>query len=237
MREAARLRCGAVHDRGQPGQGGSDRARPSAAGGGSRYARPSGRSRRTPPDAVRLRRASQAHGDRRRLLAARGGVLPLCARIVGADGSPSALSAQTRAELASAVDRYAAGGLRVLAVAERDMAEEPLQDWNVAELDLALLGLVALVDPPRPQVAAAVAAAHRAGIRIHVITSDSGPTAAQIARQVGLPGRRSSRAPKWTRWATPSWIASSQSRTRSSSRGPRPTVNSGSARRCGQSDR
>jgi magnesium-transporting ATPase (P-type) len=43
-----------------------------------------------------------------------------------------------------------------------------------------------MVDPARPGVAAAVASAHQAGVRIHVITGDYGLTAAEIARQVGI---------------------------------------------------
>jgi magnesium-transporting ATPase (P-type) len=55
-----------------------------------------------------------------------------------------------------------------------------------AERDLCLLGLVAMLDPPRPEVAASIQMAHRAGIRIHVVTGDNGLTAAAIARQVGI---------------------------------------------------
>jgi magnesium-transporting ATPase (P-type) len=55
----------------------------------------------------------------------------------------------------------------------------------VAEAD-GLLGLVALFDPPRPEVAAAVADCHRARIRIIVVTGDYGLTAAEIARRVGI---------------------------------------------------
>ena len=51
---------------------------------------------------------------------------------------------------------------------------------------LCLLGLVALFDPPRPEVAEAVARCHSAGIRIIVVTGDYGPTAAEIARRVGI---------------------------------------------------
>ena len=66
-----------------------------------------------------------------------------------------------------------------------------------AEHGLASLGLVALFDPPRPEVADAVARCHAAGIRIIVITGDYGPTAAEIARRVGIApegARRSSPA-------------------------------------------
>ena len=43
-----------------------------------------------------------------------------------------------------------------------------------------------MLDPPRPEVAAAITQVHRAGIRVHVVTGDNGLTAAAIARQVGI---------------------------------------------------
>ncbi|MEU8655374.1 cation-translocating P-type ATPase [Actinoplanes philippinensis] len=111
-------------------------------------------------------------------------VLPCC----------TPLDEPTRRELQDAIDRYAADGLRVLAVAHRIWpAGEPAPvRRNQAEAGLTLLGLVAMVDPAREGVAEAVASAHRAGIRIHVITGDYGPTAAAIAHQVGIgrPGGR-----------------------------------------------
>ena len=54
----------------------------------------------------------------------------------------------------------------------------------------AFLGLVAMLDPPRPEVADAVRRCHRAGIRIIVITGDHGLTAAAVAREVGITGDR-----------------------------------------------
>ena len=57
-----------------------------------------------------------------------------------------------------------------------------------AERDLCLTGLVSLVDPPRPEVADAVARCHTAGIRILVVTGDHGLTAAAVARRVGIGG-------------------------------------------------
>ena len=85
----------------------------------------------------------------------------------------------------AAVRSFAARGLRVLAIAQRPLTSLP-HDRDAAERDLELLGLVAMVDPPRPEVAGAVEACHRAGIRIIVITGDHGLTAATIARQVGI---------------------------------------------------
>jgi calcium-translocating P-type ATPase len=94
----------------------------------------------------------------------------------------------TRRELQHTIDRYAADGLRVLAVARRTYpAGEPVPSGrDQAEAGLTLLGLVAMADPARDGVVEAVASAHRAGIRIHVITGDYGPTAAAIAHQVGI---------------------------------------------------
>jgi len=88
---------------------------------------------------------------------------------------------------------HAARGLRVLAVASRRLAAGsavPARRED-AERDLCLLGLVSMLDPPRPEVAAAIEDAHRAGIRIHVVTGDNGLTAAAIAAQVGI-GQRGS---------------------------------------------
>jgi magnesium-transporting ATPase (P-type) len=51
---------------------------------------------------------------------------------------------------------------------------------------MTLLGLVAMFDPPRPEVAEAVSECRRAGIRIIIVTGDHGLTAAEIARQVGI---------------------------------------------------
>jgi calcium-translocating P-type ATPase len=115
-------------------------------------------------------------------------VLACCTRLRRADGSTGELSAAWRARIGQILDLYAADGLRVLAVAHRPLApgEAAPAARGDAESDLILLGLIAMVDPPRPGVAEAVRDAHRAGIRVHVITGDYGPTAAAIARQVGI---------------------------------------------------
>jgi calcium-translocating P-type ATPase len=113
-------------------------------------------------------------------------VLPRCTRIARPEGA-AALEPGEREEVASLVDSYAERGLRVLAVAERALAsgEEPERRED-AERDLVLLGLVAMIDPPRPEVPAAVARCHRAGIRIVVVTGDHGLTAAAVARRIGI---------------------------------------------------
>ncbi|TXS75610.1 cation-transporting P-type ATPase [Streptomyces sp. sk2.1] len=93
-----------------------------------------------------------------------------------------------RAAARSAAQRLAEGGMRVLAVAARDLprGEEPPAHRQDAESELTLLGLVGLYDPPRSEVAAAVGRCHEAGVRVHVVTGDGGATAAAIAREVGI---------------------------------------------------
>ncbi len=115
-------------------------------------------------------------------------VLPCCTHLLDANNAVHPLDETARRVLTRALDGYAAGGLRVLAVARRifSPASTGLPDRVAAESGLVLLGLVAMVDPPRPAVPAAVREAHRAGIRIHVVTGDYGPTAANVARQVGI---------------------------------------------------
>ncbi|MGX1161242.1 calcium-translocating P-type ATPase [Arthrobacter sp. SLBN-100] len=105
-------------------------------------------------------------------------VLPLCGESAGA--------------AAAEVDDMASHGLRIIAVAERELPGPPdvWLDRPAAEVEagLALLGLIALHDPPRPDVSAVIQAARRAGIRIAMITGDHPATAAAIAREIGLAG-------------------------------------------------
>ncbi len=112
-------------------------------------------------------------------------VLPLCVTI--ADGDHP-FTVADRARLTVLIDRYAAEGLRMLAIARRrlDGPTAVCPTRTDAEAGLCLLGLVAMFDPPRPQVLAAITQAHRAGIRVHVVTGDNGLTAAEIARRVGI---------------------------------------------------
>src|SRR5581483_11990238 len=97
------------------------------------------------------------------------------------------LDEESRNEALAAVERYGRQGLRVLAVARKTLADRnvPTEREHV-ETNLTLLGLVALFDPPRPEVSDAVSRCHQAGIRIIVITGDYVPTAAEIARRVGI---------------------------------------------------
>ncbi|HET8565545.1 MAG TPA: cation-transporting P-type ATPase [Solirubrobacterales bacterium] len=113
-------------------------------------------------------------------------ILPRCTAIA-AEGSSRPLDQETRDRVQAATDSFADAGLRVLAVARRRLDSVPA-DRRECERDLTLLGLVAMIDPPRPEVAAAVARCHRAGIRIIVVTGDHPRTAVAIADKIGIAG-------------------------------------------------
>ncbi|MGV9611686.1 cation-translocating P-type ATPase [Nocardia xishanensis] len=114
-------------------------------------------------------------------------LLPLCTAEFGSDGGIRPLSPRRRAQVAELVDARAEQGLRMLAVAERDLAGRTApRNREQAERDLVLLGLIAMEDPPRTEVAEAVRLCHGAGIRIIVITGDHGLTAAAVAGQIGI---------------------------------------------------
>jgi magnesium-transporting ATPase (P-type) len=109
-------------------------------------------------------------------------------------GEAVQLDAPGGKRIAEQVARFSAEGLRVIAVARRPLPDGPLpKQREQVETALTLLGLVAMEDPPRPEVADAVASCHRAGIRILVITGDHPLTAAAIARRVGIGGSREPR--------------------------------------------
>jgi magnesium-transporting ATPase (P-type) len=78
-------------------------------------------------------------------------------------------------------------GLRVLAAAARDVQGEK-SSLSIADLDheLVFLGLVGIVDPPRPEAVEAIAICHRAGIRVKMITGDHAGTARAIGREMGI---------------------------------------------------
>lgn len=115
-------------------------------------------------------------------------ILSRCTAIADADGASRLLDEETRARVHEAVGRFADEGLRVLAVARRRLGGAVPRQREEAESDLTLLGLVAMNDPPRPEVADAVARCHRAGIRIIVVTGDHPRTAVAIANKIGIGG-------------------------------------------------
>jgi len=139
-----------------------------------------------------LKLMSTLDGDEPAVLHTKGApesLLPRCTRMLTAAGREIELDSHEGARIAGQVEDFASRGMRVLALARRTLpspATPPSREE--AERDLCFLGLIALLDPPRPEVSEAVSACHAAGIRIIVITGDHPLTAAAIARQVGIGG-------------------------------------------------
>ena len=81
-------------------------------------------------------------------------------------------------------ERLAASGYRVLAVASGLVGEAAVNALH----DLRLLGIVGIIDPLRPEAAAAVSQCHSAGLSVVMITGDHPLTALAIAKQLGIAG-------------------------------------------------
>jgi len=152
-------------------------------------ARQTPRIRELPFDSSRKRMSTIHQTQTSRMAYTKGApkeVLGLCAHI-WLDGRECLLDEDLRSQIVMANDNYARNGLRVLAVAQRTLAGNITDFRNeVVERDLTFLGLVAMMDPPRHEVAEAVEKCHRAGIRIIMITGDYGLTAESIARRIGI---------------------------------------------------
>lgn len=84
-------------------------------------------------------------------------------------------------------DTFAKKALRVIALGIRHIDELPSEDsYEELESNLELLGIIGLIDPPRPEAAKAIATAKKAGIRTIMITGDHATTAGAIAADIGI---------------------------------------------------
>ena len=110
------------------------------------------------------------------------------------------LTEERRAEILASVEQLAAEALRTLGVAYRRIAHESYQatpnaEMEALEKELIFVGILGIIDPPRPEAKAAVATAQGAGIRVIMITGDHPVTASTIAAELGIvqPGARAIR--------------------------------------------
>ncbi|MBO3085657.1 cation-translocating P-type ATPase [Cellulomonas fengjieae] len=130
-----------------------------------------------PPGAVQLGAARVVHA-----VGAPDRLLDRCST----EPAPGGVAPLDRHAWDERIDALSARGLRVLAAAARPA--DGVETLTLDDLDggLTFLGVVGIVDPPRPEATAAIAEAHAAGIRVKMITGDHRGTATAIARELGI---------------------------------------------------
>jgi Ca2+-transporting ATPase len=118
-------------------------------------------------------------------------VLQRVDHVTDRDGNREPLTDEVRAEIRDAVDHLAGQGQRVLAAAGDWVPRSGVDlDGTLVEAatGLTFLGIVGIVDPPREAAKDAIAAAHRSGIAVKMITGDHPATAHAIAGSLGITG-------------------------------------------------
>ena len=105
-----------------------------------------------------------------------------CENVFDSQMQPIALN---KSLLLGQLAEMAKQGLRVLAFARIDHSDNSVKHDEVCN-GLTFLGLQAMIDPPRPEAAASIAACYKAGIQVKMITGDHPITAQAIARQLGM---------------------------------------------------
>ncbi|KAL1993057.1 hypothetical protein VTN49DRAFT_3814 [Thermomyces lanuginosus] len=137
------------------------------------------------------------HGKEQKLLVkgAPESILERCTHVIqGADGQRVPLTASHAQLINGEVVKHGNRGLRVMALASvNDVADNPLlhtakttDAYAKLEQNMTLIGLVGMLDPPRPEVAESIRKCREAGIRVIVITGDNRNTAEAICRQIGV---------------------------------------------------
>ena len=140
-------------------------------------------------------------GPQRRLLVkgAPESILERCTHaLLGSEGKQVSLNGKLTKFISEKIVEYGNRGLRVIALASvEDVGSSPLlssaktsDEYSRLETNMTLIGLVTMLDPPRPQVAESITKCREAGIRVVVITGDNQNTAETICRQIGVFGDR-----------------------------------------------
>ena len=139
-----------------------------------------------PFDSARQTMATQHDADGRSFAYVKGAIeklLPACSAMLATDGREIPLAP---AEIEAAAAQMASRGLRVLALARRQLASGETLNEATLSAGMVFLGLAGMIDPPRPRAISAVRTCHAAGIRVKMITGDHAGTARAIAGQIGI---------------------------------------------------
>ncbi|MEM2110371.1 MAG: cation-transporting P-type ATPase [Candidatus Bathyarchaeia archaeon] len=112
-------------------------------------------------------------------------IISICNRVYVGDETED-LTQENLFSVERKIREFADEGLRVIAVAYKELTKNEFAENTELERDMILVGLAAMKDPPRPEVKEAVSLAKQAGIKTVIITGDYGPTAQAIAEEVGI---------------------------------------------------
>ncbi len=115
------------------------------------------------------------------------GLLDSCNRVY-ADGEIQPLTDEWRSRIEISNNKLAGDGLRVLGVSFNSVDSYDEDNVEAIEDNMVFIGLVGMIDPPRPEVIEAVATCRTAGIRPVMITGDHPMTALAIAKEIGIAG-------------------------------------------------
>lgn len=140
-----------------------------------------------PFDSDRKRMTVVTESDKKRTAWVKGALdslLPRCDRIL-MDGEVIELTDDLRTEILKKSESFAREAQRVLAFAHRDAGSGEYSAENT-EKDLIFLGLIGMIDPPRPEVFDAVKKCKDAGVTIIMITGDDSTTASAIGEDIGI---------------------------------------------------
>ncbi|CAO1612863.1 unnamed protein product [Jaminaea pallidilutea] len=119
-------------------------------------------------------------------------LLKRCTSVLDAGGDVLPLTDERRARLADIQSQWAENGQRVLVLTRRVVSRHDLPETldddaiMIHSTDLTVVGLVGIVDPPRPEIPGVVATCRGAGARFFMVTGDFQKTAVAIARQCGI---------------------------------------------------
>ncbi|MHB8674756.1 MAG: cation-translocating P-type ATPase, partial [Candidatus Limnocylindrales bacterium] len=148
-----------------------------------------GRPSTTPETVATLRTLVHRLGEAPALIAVTKGAVESVLDVSSAvwvNGKAERLTDVLRDQVLTTNNQLTRQGMRVLGVGWRALDDLPGDFGAVAERDLVFLGMVAMIDPPRPLLKGAVATCKSAGIRPVMITGDHELTAQQIARDLGI---------------------------------------------------
>lgn len=133
----------------------------------------------------------ELQGDKQHMICVVGApesIIEQTTSVLMKDGKTKDWNKQQETDICDQFEQMTKQGMRVLALAYKDVAssKKTLEEKDLN--DLTLVGIVGLIDPPRPEVKEALATAHQAGIRVIMATGDHPLTAEAVAREINLIG-------------------------------------------------